>query len=341
MGNREEVKTEKMIKGMFGRRLYVQGLLLITLCLIAATQISAQPVGKVLEFQNAVYGPARGVLFRNPVGITFDRIRQEIYVADRGNHSIAVFDLNGRFLFSFPCQGINPRSGKKVTTEPMSIAVDKDGNILFTDNVSRSIQVRNYKGETISTIDIIEMLGLGDTRTFPRHLFLAEDGLLYVTISGDNNEVVVLDQERKVKRRFSGTGDGFTSLSGIWVDGEGKIYVTEVINVPSVQVYDLDGTFLFGFGVKDLGDSNFSQPRGIVTSSNGDMWIVDAARQVVKRFDRNGKFIEMVGGFGVGVGAFRYPVGISGDGEDQIVVLEKVGSRYQYFKINEGGSNDL
>jgi hypothetical protein len=103
-----------------------------------------------------------------------------------------------------------------------------------------------------------------------------------------------------------------------------------------VQVYDPAGNYLFGFGEKEIGDPNFSHPHGVVTTAGGDIWVVDSIRQVIKRFDRTGRFLEMHGGFGVNAGDLLYPVGIAGNGRDRFVVLERVGARYQSFTVEAG-----
>jgi hypothetical protein len=53
----------------------------------------------------------------------------------------------------------------------------------------------------------------------------------------------------------------------------------------------------------------------------------------VKAFDREGKFLFWFGGLGVGAGAMRYPRYITGDGNDQLFVVERVGKRYQKFVL--------
>lgn len=256
-------------------------------------------------------------------------------MADRGNHRISVFNLYGRHLASFPCHIKDPRTGREVETEPRSVAVNRDGDIYFTDSMSGKIQVRNFRGEPLPSIDVSRTLGLKDRRAIPEYLFIDGKGLLYMTTAGDVHEVVVLDGEENAIMRIKGVGGGFAFLTGIWVDDEGRIYITDATATPCVQVYDKGGTYLFGFGEKDVGDSNFSHPHGVATTSGGEIWVVDSIRQVVKRFDHEGRFIEMRGGFGVRAGDLLYPNGISGNGADRLFLLERVGRRYQSFRLAE------
>ena len=61
--------------------------------------------------------------------------------------------------------------------------------------------------------------------------------------------------------------------------------------------------------------------------------MADELRQVVKAFDGEGNFLFWFGGFGVSSGAMRYPRYITGDGDSQVFVLERVGQRYQKFVL--------
>jgi hypothetical protein len=72
----------------------------------------------------------------------------------------------------------------------------------------------------------------------------------------------------------------------------------------------------------------------VVTGADGKIFVADELRQVVKAFDSDGNFLFWFGGFGVSSGAMRYPRYITGDGDDQIFVLERVGERYQKFLLS-------
>ncbi len=305
--------------------------LAIFLTIFATATGPSQQAEPSLRFQHAVFGPSRGILFRNPQGIEFDRTRGEIYVTDSGNHKISVFDLTGRHIFSIPYKVTEPRTNQLVATEPRDIAVDSQGTMFITDIISGAIQVRDMRGESIGKIDLSKKLNLNEAKVIPEYLHLDSKGNLYVTTTGEIHEVIVLDKHWDVVRRIKGKDEGFSFLTGVWVDEEGRIYVTDANEIPCVQVFDREGKYLFGFGDKDIGDENFSHPHGIATTVNGDIWIVDSIRQVVKHFDREGRYIDMLGGFGVNAGDLLYPNGIAGDGMEKLFVLERVGSRYQYF----------
>jgi hypothetical protein len=102
-----------------------------------------------------------------------------------------------------------------------------------------------------------------------------------------------------------------------------------------VQIYERDGSLGREFGGHDTGFDNFSFSAGIAAMNNGDLWIVDSIRQVASRFTQEGKFLAYIGGKGSQPGAFEYPSAVATDGESRVFVLERMGNRYQCFRVGE------
>ncbi|MDZ4773383.1 MAG: NHL repeat-containing protein [Planctomycetota bacterium] len=77
-------------------------------------------------FERAFGG--RGVfpgLFRNPTGL--DVHGDRLYVADRDNHRIQVFDLAGEFVYAWGVSSLLPREGSGKLHDPSDVAVSPDG----------------------------------------------------------------------------------------------------------------------------------------------------------------------------------------------------------------------
>jgi hypothetical protein len=105
-----------------------------------------------------------------------------------------------------------------------------------------------------------------------------------------------------------------------------------------VQLYSPEGELVRAFGKHDTGFENFAFPAGLVVTNNGDLWVVDTIRQVVSRFNQEGKLLAMIGGKGSQPGAFEYPSAVATDGASLLFVLERQGSRYQCLRINDGAA---
>lgn len=270
-----------------------------------------------------------------PLGIHFDTIKRECYVTDTGNGQVVVFNENGMPIYRFP--HLVPGSGGDLKPgEPKSIVVDASGAIYLIDSQVPYIDVLDPRGRTIRGIDVPDddcgqperyiYLALGPERVVhaitacrtPRVMAIGENGAIARTI-----ELQVPDAER-------------ACVSGFALDREGRIYITNQCATFMVQIYSPDGALVRAFGKHDTGFENFAFPAGLVVTNNGDLWVVDTIRQVVSRFDQEGKLLTMIGGKGSQPGAFEYPSAVATDGESLLFVLERQGSRYQCLRINDG-----
>lgn len=285
------------------------------------------PAGLGVTVDQVVYGKTEHLVFEAPRGIFFDAAKGEIYVTDSGSSSVLIFDSQGTFLHGFR-HTVND-GGREVPGEPRDVVVDSRGMIFLTDILSRQVEVLSPRGITIDAIDPSAFEPFRGRNVYPQHLAIDSDDTLFITLEGDVREIIVLDPERRLVRRIRGVGDGFGRLTGVALDEGGNVMVTDVEGSHCVQIYSRSGTFLRGFGAHEVGDENFSHPHGLASTSDGDIWVVDTFRQVVKRFSADGSFKEMVGGFGVMPGDLLFPVGIAADNDETLYVVEKAGRRFQ------------
>lgn len=288
-------------------------------------------------------GYGRGARFSVPDGIWLDARRAEIYVADRGNHKIAVFDKDGQLLRSFihwvPRTG--PR-GKVVPQpgEPSSVAVNSRGDIFVVDGFDNAVDVLDYRGRSMQRIPVGGPTtdgkeGKSSDQPVPVEVAVDEQDHVYVATSGGHCQIIVLDENYQVIRRIGRRGrerGAFYAVTGLSVDKQGRVLVTDAQSVP-VQVFSPEGELLLAFGAHEVGWENFSLPSGVVRDGDGDLWVVDSIRQVVKRFDESGHFLGVIGGLGSAPGDMYYPTALAGDGGRMIVVLERNGARFQVFQV--------
>ena len=91
------------------------------------------------------YGSGDG-MFKDPMGVALND-RDEIVVADHGNHRVQVFDSNGTFLRSF---GHRAENGGELKN-PTGIAIDKNRNILVTENGNHRVLIFSWKGRHLGS----------------------------------------------------------------------------------------------------------------------------------------------------------------------------------------------
>lgn len=284
-----------------------------------------------IEVDGISYGKSQDIIFSAPGGIFYDRRRGEIYVTDSGSSSVLVFGPGGDFLYSFThCV---PAQERGAAGEPRDIVVDSRGIMYLTDVLSQEISILNTRGVKVGSISPGDFEDFHGKQIYPQYMAIDDRDTLFVTLDGDAKEILVLDPEQRLVRRLFGAGEGFGVLTGISLDRDGNLMVTDIGGGFCVQVYSRGGAFLRGFGKKAIGDENFSHPHGLAATADGDIWVVDSFRQVLKRFSKEGRYKEMVGGFGIGPGDLRYPVDIASDLDRIIIVVEKIGRRFQILRV--------
>jgi len=291
-----------------------------------------------------VDGYGRGHPFKIPAGLWFDLNRREIYVADRGNHKIAVFDEGGLLLRSFLHYVSRPQGKGKTLLlpgEPKGLAVNSRGDIYVIDDLDDAVDVLDYRGRSTGRLRGADLLDPNEAPLSPsesvRPAAVAVDKAdrVYVATTGSRCEIVVLDANGQVLRRFGRRGQdpgAFVAANSVCVDAQGRILVTDAQGVP-VQCFSPEGEVLLSFGLHAMGPENFSLPNSALRDGNGDIWVADAIRQVVRRFDAKGQLRDTIGGRGSAPGQMFYPSAIAGDGERLLIVLEKDGARFQIFKV--------
>ena len=156
--------------------------------------------------------------FNDPRGMAVHQGR--LYVSDKKNHRIQVFDLDLENIQSIGCHG----KGKGEFDEPFDVTFDADGNMYVAEYVNNRVQVFNPMS------DFIRMIGEGEIGS-PSGLHVAR-GKLFVCDYKDDR-IVVYDTTtgeyiNTVARRGTGLGE-LTGPYGITSYGD-KLLVCEFGN---------------------------------------------------------------------------------------------------------------
>ncbi len=150
----------------------------------------------------------------------------------------------------------------------------------------------------------------------PRNIAIAPDGRLFVADSG-NNRIAIFDPDGNFLTAFGefGAGPGqFNEPWGLAVDRD-YIYVADTWN-HRVQKLTHDGAWVAHIGQSGTvddpasGGGLFFGPRAIVLLSQNRMLITDTGNHRLQLFDRNGNFLDVIGGIGALPGEFYEPVGL-------------------------------
>ena len=169
----------------------------------------------------------RGSTTFSPYGITISP-DGHIYVCDAANHCVCVFDVNGKFLFSFGSRG----RGDKCFDLPRDLCFASDGLLYITDVYNSRICVYDKNGKFIRKFTTtyeptyIDATDCGHVIASSFHSDWSHKVMIYTT----GGDLVHLFGERG-----SGLGQ-FDYSTGVSVDSDGLIYIADCGN-HRIQVF--------------------------------------------------------------------------------------------------------
>jgi sugar lactone lactonase YvrE len=235
----------------------------------------------------------------SPAGIALDAA-EKIYVADRGNNRIQVFDKNGNFLSahavgSFP-NGIDiDGSGKICVVEegnhgfklfnssfgliksvggavgsgngqfnsPDGVSFDQFGNFFIADRSNFRIQKFNTAGDFV--------LAFGTSGTLDGQFSEPTSVKVYnseVYVSDATNRLQVFDLNGVWKRKATYPAEG--NYFGIAFTATGNLVLASS-GSERIAIYNPAGTLLKSYGSKSSADGGLNYPSGVARLSNGDI----------------------------------------------------------------------
>lgn len=165
-----------------------------------------------------------------PRGIAVDD-QGRVYVTDTGNKRVVIFNENGEYISQFGSVGV----GLGELDEPVGIALDSAGNVYLVDTWNQRIQVFTPDSNGLSYVvtsswDIYGWFG----QSLDNKPFIAVDSSGHVfTTDPEGYRVLEFDASGHYIRSwgdFSPNIDGFGLPSGIAVDHDGDVWVSDAGN---------------------------------------------------------------------------------------------------------------
>jgi hypothetical protein len=264
-----------------------------------------------------------GTIPYEEVRIFFDKENNEIYVSNRGQGTVKIFNENGMEVYSF---GEDADLGSVLDGQ-----VEKDGTILLLSykieegTLKYSIIRCNFRGEATSAIELKTFPGkfsdFGPSRMVLRNgkLYLADLNRMKIVvtdISGnfkDGYDIVAILELTEQQRADSGFG-------GFSVDKDGNMFFTIPVFFRAYKLMP-DGN-LIDFGKRGSGPGKFNIISGIVTDDKGYIYVADKLRCVIMIFDKEFSFQNEFGGRGFKPGKLIVPMHLEVDGKDRLYVTQ-------------------
>lgn len=264
-----------------------------------------------------ILDPVNSRSFRTPVGVYKED--DKMYVVDPGAFRVSVVNLK-----TLDVLHIYKLKGNERLSYPVSVVTDGTGNIYIADSGKKMVFVFNQNGDYIKSLSV----------EFGRPAGLSfSKGYLFISDSSEHciYRINIADGSIfKFGKNGSANGE-FNYPTYITVRNE-MLYVTDSMN-NRVQVFDLNGNFITGFGNIGNTYADLEKPKGIAVDSLSNVYVVDAIQDMVKIFDSSGVLLLFFGEKGNGIGEFWLPSGIFIDRDDRIYVADTYNSRIQVFEL--------
>ena len=257
-----------------------------------------------------------------PNGIALDASGKSIYIVDKNNNRINVFDDDGIDDFNFGSfcnmaanQGCHDNSPK----------ADEDGDGQFNQ---------------------------------PSDVVIDAFGDIYVTDS-QNNRVQRFDSDGDFEIKFGSSDDNDQDYLGFPVGmaiqkSTRDIHVTDT-DTDSISVFDSSGSFLFKFGDAGSSEGEFRNPTSIIIDDSEDiLYVADTDNDRIQIFELvDGNtcpqgtdeivdgvcFVDEFGSIGLDKGEFNSPSGLALDtSNDLLYVADTDNDRIQIFELVDGNT---
>lgn len=272
---------------------------------------------------------SEALLLARPFGVAAGK--GLVYASDSTAGVVVVFD---RVLKkAWP---LGRDSAQAALSNPMGLALDREGRLYVADSVAAKIMVYDTQGRFLSAIG---KKGAGEGM-LSRPVGLAWDRVLNRILVSDAalGRVLAFSPQGEYLSQIGSKGDQqgqFSVPVGLAVDSKGRVIVADSI-LCRVQVFDAAGRFLSAFGSSGDTLGHFGRPKGLAVDSDDNIYVVDSLFSVVQIFDAQGRLLMHFGREGDMAGTFQIPTSIAIDELDGIHVADSMNRRveeYRYLKV--------
>lgn len=182
--------------------------------------------------------------------------RDRVFVFNRGEHPLMVFDREGSFLASW---------GEGLFARAHGISIGPDDSVFCTDDLDHTVRKFTPDGELLMTLG--------------RSGLTSETGATSIDF-----------------RTIRHAGPPFHFPTNVAISGDGSIFVTDGYGNARVHKFSPEGRLLFSWGEPGAGPGQFRVPHGIAIDRQGTVFVADRENSRIQLFSQEGRFLDEMTG---------------------------------------------
>jgi DNA-binding beta-propeller fold protein YncE len=215
-----------------------------------------------------------GWRWQEVVGVATDS-QDRVFVFDRGEHPVTVFDRDGKFLGSW---------GEGVVARAHGITIGPDDSIYLTDDLQHTVRKFTPEGKLLLTLgrpdqpsatgatsmDYRSIVRASGPFHFPTNLALSPAGEMYVSDGYGNARIHKFSPKGELLLSWGEPGAGpgqFYVPHGIAVDRHGTVYVADRENC-RLQLFNPQGEFVSQW-------TDIARPCEVFIDEQDDVWVAE------------------------------------------------------------------
>jgi len=175
-----------------------------------------------------------------------------VYVFNRGEHPVIVFDREGNFLSSW---------GEGVFAQAHGIFIGPDDAVYTVDDNGHTVRKFTSAGKLLWTLGT----------------------------HGKASETGAVGHDYRTIQR---AGPPFNTPTNLALAPGGEMYITDGYGNARVHKYSPDGRLLFSWGQPGSGPGEFHLPHGIAVDRRGTVYVADRENSRIQLFSPDGKYLD-------------------------------------------------
>ncbi|MFC1765375.1 6-bladed beta-propeller [Planctomycetota bacterium] len=248
---------------------------------------------------------------------------------------IEKYDANGGLIGSYAQEAF----AKEKLGTIKGLCVDQAGNLYIVDNVGTLLRL-DAAGNLTNKWTVV---GTENMTRNDRPITVDGTGSVYTsTYAGQmiykySSEGTSLAEFRIEPPEYR---NGFTELGGVTVDGSGRIYAVDSVDLnwewglPAIQKLDTNGQYIATWDLLKAAAGKIRYPVSVAVDSIGSTYVTDKGNHCVHKLDAQGKYVKSWGSKGAANGQFDTPEGIATDTSGNVYVCDRKNSCIQKFDSN-------